>query len=340
MPRPELHPLSQHPATVPWPTSDWSRATHPAQPEIEQALDDLFDLPHPHGTTYAVLIVQQGAVIAERYAAGANPIYFQYSWSMAKSVTHALVGLLVKDGRIDINDRAPVQEWLSNDDPRSAITWDQLLKMRSGLRFNEDYLDGQVSDVIPMLMGDGRFDTGAFAAAMPLDHPPGTFWSYSSGTTNIICRLLRDLTGGPTEMLRFMQERLFEPIGMSSATPRFDNSGTFIGSSFLLATPEDFARFGYLYLRDGCWAGRRLLPEGWVDYARTVSYRDPEYTYGAHWWLAPDSPRFMASGYDGQRILIDPANDLVAVRCGRTAVDHVQPIWDALDRVLTIVTAG
>jgi CubicO group peptidase (beta-lactamase class C family) len=188
-----------------------------------------------------------------------------------------------------------------------------------------------------MLMGDHRHDTGAFAASQPLKHEPGEHFSYSSGTTNIICRALRDLIGGPTEMLSFMRTRLFEPLGMSSVTPRFDTSGTFIGSSFLLATAEDFARFGYLYLRDGCWDGKRYLPEGWVDYARTPSYADKKDGYGAHWWLEPDSPRFRASGYDGQRILIDPVNDLVAVRCGRTGVDHVPRVWSALDEILDIV---
>jgi CubicO group peptidase (beta-lactamase class C family) len=129
-------------------------------------------------------------------------------------------------------------------------------------------------------------------------------------------------------MLRFMNDALFEPIGVRSATPKFDTSGTFIGSSFLLATPQDFARFGLLYLRGGNWDGRRVVPERWVDYARSPTYRDDEQCYGAHWWLRPDRPDwFYASGYDGQRILCIPEKDAVIVRLGRTPVEEVDYVW-------------
>jgi CubicO group peptidase (beta-lactamase class C family) len=326
--------LPSQPARVTWPTAHWPRGeplTSDATAFARHA-EAVFDLAPEQGVTYALLVVQSGRLVHERYAAGAQAFYLQYSWSMAKSITHALVGILAGDGRLDLHAPAAVPEWQHDGDPRRAITLDQLLRMSSGLAFVEDYVDGQVSDVIPMLNFDGRHDTGAFAAAKPLLHPPGTFWSYSSGTTNIICRILRDVVGnGPSGMLAFMRERLFEPIGMTTPVPKFDTSGTFVGSSYCLATPQDFARFGYLYLRDGVWDGRRVLPPGWVEYARTATYRDATQAYGAHWWLHPHRDAFFASGYDGQRILVVPEKDVVVVRCGRTPKEQMQPVLDAIE---------
>ena len=298
--------------------------------------EEIFAFSEAQGVTYGLLVIVGGELVYERYDAGANAFYLQYSWSMAKSITHALVGILAGEGRIDVHGPAPVPEWQHDD--RRYITIDQLLRMSSGLHFVEDYVDGTISDVIPMLNSTGRHDTGAFAAAMPLDHPPDTVWSYSSGTTNIICRILRELIGGPTEMLAFMQSSLFEPVGMRSPTPRFDTSGTFIGSSYLLATPQDFARFGHLFLRDGIWDGAEILPRGWVDYARTQTHNDGESAYGAHWWLAPDKPhRFHAAGYDGQRIQIAPDKDAVVVRCGRTPAEHAPYVWQRVNEIVELL---
>lgn len=320
-----LVPLPGHPQDVLWPTVRWPRTelrARDASAFVRQA-DAIFDLTPVQGVTYALLVVQHGELVYERYAAGASNIYLQYSWSMAKSIAHALVGIAVRQGRIDVTRPAPVPEWQGSGDPRRHITLDQLLKMRSGLTFVEDYVDGAVSDVIAMLEFDGRRDTAGYAAAKPLAHAPNTTFSYASGTTNIICRVLRDLIGGPTEMLAFMRDELFEPIGMRSPLPRFDHAGTFVGSSYCLATPQDFARFGYLYLRDGVWDGRRILPQGWVDHARGETYADSTQAYGAHWWLVPGTSRFYAGGYDGQRILVVPEQDLIVVRCGRTPVDEM-----------------
>lgn len=334
----QLTPLPHQPKATPWPVEAWPRADSPELQSVAHHVDAVFDLTATQGVTYALLIIKQGRLLCERYAAGANPLYLQYSWSMAKSITHALVGILVRQGKIDIYQPAMVKEWQAADDPRREITFDQLLRMSSGLKFVEDYVDGQASDVIPMLMQEGRDDTGSFAAAKPLSHPPGTFWSYSSGTTNIICRLLKEIIGdGPSGMLAFMHDELFEPLGMSTTAPRFDTSGTFIGSSFLLATPEDFARFGLLYLRDGVWDGRQILPEGWVDYARSETYRDDEQSYGAHWWLSLNRNWFYASGYDGQRILLVPDKDLIIVRCGRTPVEEIQHVWDHVNAIADLI---
>ncbi len=322
----ELPDLPPQPADVPWPTSSWQRGTTPAA--IEPVAETLFDLSAAQGVTYALLVVHRGELIYERYAHGANPIYLQYSWSMAKSITQALCGILVNRGTLDLFAPAPVAEWTS--DERREITLDQLLRMRSGLGFNEDYVDGGISDVIPMLQFDGRHDTGAFAAAKPLVHAPGTVWSYSSGTTNIICRILKEAVGdGASGMLRFMNDALFEPIGVRTATPKFDTSGTFVGSSFLQAIPQDFARFGLLYLRGGVWDGLQILPRDWIDYARSPSYHDDTDCYGAHWWMRPERTGwFYASGYDGQRILCVPEKDAVIVRLGRTPESEVDYVWE------------
>lgn len=328
----DLPALPRQPDGVPWPTRGWPRGEAPGG-GIEHLADEIFDLSGAQGVTYALLIVHRGRLVYERYNAGANDFYLQYSWSMAKSITQALTGILVADGKLDPFAPAPVSEW--QQDARREITLHQLLCMSSGLAFNEDYVDGQVSDVIPMLQLEGRHDTGAFAAAKPLVHPPGSHFSYSSGTTNIICRILKETVGdGASGMLRFMNDRLFEPIGVRTATPKFDTSGTFIGSSYLMASPQDFARFGLLYLRGGTWDGREVVPADWIDYARSPSYQDGEQSYGAHWWMRPGrTDWFYASGYDGQRILCIPEKDAVIVRLGRTPVDEVSYVWDRINAI-------
>jgi len=174
-------------------------------------------------------------------------------------------------------------------------------------------------------------------AILPMEVTPTTRDTNTSGTTNIICRLLGEVVGGGSGgMLDFMRQELFEPIGMTSPLPKFDTSGTFIGSSFCLATPQDFARFGLLYLRDGVWEDRRILPAGWVDYGRSPTYADDEQVYGAHWWMVPGRPWFYAGGYDGQRILVVPEKDLVVVRCGRTPEAEVAAIWDKVSELVEL----
>lgn len=277
------------------------------------------------GTTLALVVVHRGRIVAEGYEPGTSDASTLISWSTAKSVTHAVAGLLVADGALDVAAPAPVGTWNQRGDPRSEITVQHLLEMRSGLRFTEDYVDAGVSDVIEMLFGSGQHDVAAFAAGFPLDHLPGTFWSYSSGTTNIVSRVLGDLVGGGEAGMRaFLHERLFRPLGMTSADPRFDDAGTFIGSSFLYCTARDFARFAYLYLRDGVWDGQRLLPAGWVDHARTPVPVPPEeeFGYGAHWWLWREYPgAFAAHGYEGQYLIVVPDRDLVVVRLGKTPAE-------------------
>lgn len=322
-----LPPLPAQPAGTPWPTKEWPAGDIAAGADakrLARLVDHAFSAPSTGdlGETHALVIVQGGRLVLERYGAGFGPEMTYPSWSMAKSITQALVGILVGEGRIDVNAPADVAEWRKAGDPRRAITLDLLMRMSSGLAFVEDYVQDHASDVIEMLWGKGKDDVAHFAASFPLEHAPGSFWSYSSGTSNILSRCAAQAADafGP-DFERFMRERLFAPLGMASAAPKFDTAGTFIGSSFCYATARDFARFGLLYLRDGLWEAKRILPAGWVDYARTPTWQQPtdEGAYGAQWWLGICGPgSFSANGYEGQHTAVVPDLDMVIVRHGKT----------------------
>jgi CubicO group peptidase (beta-lactamase class C family) len=326
-----LLPLPPQPVDVAWPTEAWPEGDLSASADkirLNRLLDHAL-LPQRTedlGETHALLIVQGGRLIVERYGPSQGAERTYPSWSMAKSMTHALVGMLVGDGALDIHAPADVPEWRGEGDPRAAITLDLLLRMSGGLAFVEDYVPDHPSDVIEMLWGAGKADVAHYAADKPLEHAPGAFWSYSSGTTNIVARAVAQASNafGP-DLEAWMRRRLFEPLGMTSATPKFDAAGTFIGSSFCFCTARDFARFGLLYLRDGIWESRRLLPAGWVDYARTPTWQQPtdDGAYGAHWWLDTAAPgAFAAQGFGGQFIIAIPDLDMVVVRSGDTPLEQ------------------
>src|SRR5262245_8765707 len=335
--QPALLPLPAQPGGLPWPTRRWPTAELDPRVDREaltRLLDQAFGEPEPDDLerTNAVVIVQRGAIVAERYRAGVDPDRAFISWSMAKSITSCLVGILVRDGKLDVSQPIAVREWPS-DDPRRRITIDQMLRMVDGLRFREaEHLgDGSVryypedeSDVIPMLFGAGKDDVAAFAATLPYVAEAEQRWNYNSGASNLLARLVRDTLGTDAAGMRaFMQRELFDRIGMATADPRFDEAGNFIGSSTCYCSARDFARFGYLYLRNGVWDSERILPEGWVDYARTPSPQSSG-LYGAHFWVIPGSlGLFYCSGAWGQRILISPKLDLVVVRLGVTAPHKV-----------------
>lgn len=250
---------------------------------------------------------------------------------MAKSMLHALVGTLVGEGRLDVHARAPVPAWQQEGDPRAAITLEHLLTMRDGLDFAEEYVDAGTSDVIEMLFGSGTTDVAAFAAERPLVAPPVERFNYSSGTTNIISGIVARTVGPGEPYRRLLHERLFDPLGMSSARATFDDAGTWVASSYVHATARDLARFGLLYLRDGAWEGRRLLPAGWVDHGRRQRSTDAESGngYGAQWWVVGDEHgSFWANGYEGQSILVSPALDLVVVRLGKTPAERYPDLED------------
>lgn len=308
-------------------------------------LDQLFDRPIEQGLTLAFVARHAGETIAERYGTqpasdfeAAKPIDATstlLSWSMAKSITHAALGVLVADGLVDVDAPAPVPEWVGTDKERITVL--HLLEMRSGLRFVEDYVDGATSHCIEMLFGETDPSFAHYAAGLPLDHRPGEHFNYSSGSTNIVCRVIGDVVcgapGGDPEHRRrrvedFLRTRLFEPIGMTTAQPKFDPAGDFIGSSYVYATATDFARFGELYLHDGVTdlgRGRRLLPPGWSGHAGTWSAHDASngLDYGRHFWLWPAFPgSLVCQGYEGQFVVVLPDRDLVMVHLGKTAAEH------------------
>jgi CubicO group peptidase (beta-lactamase class C family) len=339
-----LYSLPTQPAGLPWPTAAWPEAEPPPGVDVARLhvlLDAAIMAPQPETTvqTDALVIVHRGRLVAERYAEGHGPDSTQPSWSMAKSLLHAAVGTLVRDGRLDVFRPADVPEWKSPGDPRADVTLDQLLHMTSGVHFCEDYVDGDISDTIKMLFGPGAEDTAAFAAALPLDGPPDTVFNYSSGTSNIISRIVGRLVGADDAYGAFLRRELFDRIGMTSATPRYDRAGTWIASSFCFCTPRDFAKFGLLYLRAGVWNGERILPEGWVDYARTPAPVQPvdDSGYGAHWWLLGDDlGTFYASGYVGQRIILVPPLDLIIVRNGNTPVERQPYVMEMAQEVIDL----
>jgi CubicO group peptidase (beta-lactamase class C family) len=327
----EARPGFAAPATVeagdpdaPWPGGD-GPASLPDEVDagaLEAAIDTAFTEDDPEGrerNTRAVVVVRDGELIAERYADGFAADTPLLGWSMGKSIANAIVGRVVGAGQLDLTDRDLREEWRGDD--RAAITLDQLLTMTSGLAFEEVY--DPDTDVTRMLFTPNA--TAASAADQPLVAEPGTRWSYSSGTTNILCDLAQEATGLGVELAR---ELVFAPLGMASATIEPDASGTPICSSFAYATARDWARFGQLYLQDGEWEGERLLPEGWVAYTTTpVEAADPGTPYGAQWWLnaGPDGQlrmasvpddAFWASGNEGQQVVVVPSEDLVVVRLG------------------------
>ncbi len=298
--------------------------------------------------TRAVVVIHDGQIIAERYSPGISSDTALPGWSMTKSVTNALIGILVKQGRLSIYEPVRIAEWSGEDDPRAEITLDQLLRMSSGLKFDER--SGPVaSDVNRMLLRSP--DVAAYAVAKPLQHTPDTHWHYSSGTTNIISGLIRDSVGGTlARYFAFPRRALFNRIGMHNATIEPDASGTFVGSSFMYATARDWARFGLLYLQDGVWEGERILPEGWVSYSTTPTPTAPNGRYGAHFWTnggegTPEDARpwkrlpadsFYAAGHEGQYLVVIPSRKLVVVRLGLTKKFKA---WDMESFVSSILEA-
>jgi CubicO group peptidase (beta-lactamase class C family) len=299
--------------------------------KLQKALDNAFAEPGPARPkkTRGVVVVYDGRLVAERYAEAFHKDMPLLGWSMSKSVTNALVGILVKNGRLDIEMPAPVAEWQNIGDPRREIFLDQLLRMSDGLEFDEVYQPFR--DVVYMLYDS--YDYAAYAAGKPLAAKPDTRWNYSSGTANIIARIVRQTAEkNQPQYYDFIRDELFYKIGMYSALMEPDSSGTFVGSSYTFATPRDWARFGLLYLQDGVWQGERILPQGWVEYTTTPTPLAPRGEYGALFWLNagsasdpedrrwPNAPRdgFAATGFQEQKVIIIPSRKLVLVRFGAT----------------------
>ncbi|MEM6412936.1 MAG: serine hydrolase, partial [Pseudomonadota bacterium] len=368
-----------------WPEDEWDTASVPgsAEAEVTRLMDWAMDrnLDDEMGETRGLVIIHEGRLVAEVYRDGFDAETKQVSWSMAKSITQALVGRALQEGLIDSIDTPMLGPW-DAEDPRASITWRQWLTMTDGLDYNEiGEADLAKNDVVQMMFGSGRQDVVGYVADLPLAHEPGTVWNYSTAGYHMISQALQGLLirieleafesdetldgflntaasttksypddisrklgdkadalleslvdipkgqraahlrAGLTQLI--LQQVIFTPLGMD-AVAEFDAAGTFLGGSLVYASPRDFARFGYLYLRDGVWKGERLLPENWVEFATTETPAENANVYGAGWWITPpeDVERshgqaaltcpcdaFHAGGNEGQTIWVVPSKD-------------------------------
>lgn len=322
--------------SLPWPVGNKSVARLPQEIDsvkLNQAIDHAFletsQEPMKLNRTRAVAVIYNGQIIAERYAPGYTKDSKHIGWSMTKSVTNALVGILVKQGKLSLDQTGLLEPWRQDD--RKTISLRDLLHMSSGLSWEENY--GGPSGATNMLFKEK--DMGIYAAEVPLEFKPGEVFEYSSGTTNIVSHLVRK-TIGDDDYYSFPQRELFQKIGMTSIVMEPDAGGTFVGSSYSFATAQDFARFGLLYLNDGVWNGERILPENWVTFSSTPTSGAHRGEYGAHWWTNageknnpaarsyPSVPTdsFQAEGFEGQYIFVIPSKKLVVVRLGLTKSDR------------------
>jgi CubicO group peptidase (beta-lactamase class C family) len=305
----------------------------PADPRLRAALDHAFEEPSapPLRRTRAVVVVRDGRVIAERYAPHIGIETELLGYSISKSVINALAGIMTQQGLLSPSIPAPVPEWRENSDPRREIEVEHLMRMTTGLELDETNSGFDPSSRMLYL----HDDMAAFAVQAKLVAPVGHRWHYSSGTTQILSRIIRDRAGGPEQALAYAWRELFNPLGMRHVTLELDGSGTIQGTSYMLASARDWARFGLLYLNDGVVGERRILHADWVDFCAAATL-DTDYAAG-FWTNRSDNERantrvragiprdaFFASGDLGQRIFIIPSQRMVIVRLG----DSVDPTGD------------
>ncbi|MEV1131147.1 serine hydrolase [Agromyces sp. NPDC049794] len=313
-------------------------------PEIEAALDGAFgeDLSARQTRllgTRGVVIVKDGELIAERYAEGFDADTPQLGWSMSKSVASLLTGVLVEQGVVSLDDDHLRPEWT---DERADITIEHLLRMTSGLQWDETYDLG--TPITRMLYLEP--DMGAYVASLPLAHEPGTIQQYSSGSTNVLCSVLSERAGVDADLPR---RELLGPLGLTSAIFEADAAGTPVCSSYLWATPRDWAAIGQFALQNGEWNGEQLLPEDWMEQSLRVvdvvetddpgagmGWRGNVMLHGELRWRELPEDTFYAAGHDGQKMLIVPSEDLVVVRMGFTPGADIDPsVVRLVDEVIT-----
>ena len=322
--QPALLPEIAGPAIVP-----------PQSPELAAALDRAFAEPArpPYRRTRAVVVMKAGRIIAERYADGIGPETPLLGFSMTKSVISALIGVLVRQGKLRLDGPAPVVAWKDPDDPRHAITVDQMLRHTAGLALGSSLQASLGSAFEPVnRMKFVETDMAAYAASIRLETAPGTAWNYHDGNFMILSQLIRNAAGGePADALRFVRRELFGPLGMRHVVLQLDGSGTIEGSTEMLASARDWARFGQLYLNDGVAGGKRILPEGWVSYSSSPTpnawvgigagfWTNQGDSFGAKFRVEHGWPRdaFFAKGTIGQYTIVIPSEKLVIVRLGRS----------------------
>ena len=327
-----LPPFPPQPEGVPFPTKSWPKGDWPDgvdQDVIDKAVELAFADGAPKRVR-AVIIIYGGKLIYERYSPNEadGPGKVMPSYSLAKSFTSALVGILVRDQRLEVDAPAPIPAWSAEGDPRRAITLDDLLRMSSGLHWSGRRYPDPNADLTRMIDAD---DAAAYAANKKLIHKPGTEFAYNEGNTMLINRIQADQVGSGYAFREFMRTELLDKISINRLDMMFDAAGTWFGAFSADTTARNFAKFGLLYLRDGVWDGERILPEGWVEYSRTPSATNPE--YGAGWWLDLERPGvFYAIGKYGQAIAVDPEHDLTFVTLatdGQVSLPVSEAILDA-----------
>jgi len=305
---------------------------------LKTIADKLVDKDAYNGHAFAFIVLHKGIPVVEKYRREFNRKTRFLSWSMAKSFTNTLAGIMVNDGKWDVNQPADIPAW--QNDERKNITVNNLLQMKSGLEWNEDY--GSGSDVNLMLHRESDF--AAYVAGKKLGSTPGTDWYYSSGSTNIVSWLIRKKLNNDDAYYRLAYEGLFNRIGMPDAIFEVDASGTFVGSSYIYATARDYARYAMLYLQDGVFNGVRILPEGWVKYT-TTPVSGSNGAYGSSFWLnqnkefpAAPASMYYCKGHDGQRIFIMPDKQLAVIILGYSPKpDHVMDFNKLLGDILDAV---
>ena len=341
---------------APPPVSQAALAAVAARPGVSRAnlarrIDALF-ADEEAGETRALLVFHGGRIVAERYAPGYDRQTRFQGWSMTKSVTGVLIGLLVADGRLRLDESVPITPWQRSGDPRGEITLRQLLQMRSGLRHTEAGDPAYASDEVRMLFLDGRDDMAGYAESPPLEAEPGRKFEYSSGTSVILADVAaRVLAGDAQPSLRrqavtdYLHTRLLQPLGMRSAVPEFDAAGTFIGSSMLHATARDWGKFGEFLRNGGSVKGAQILPRAWIEFMTRQSPRNPG--YGAQLWLNRPQPKgsapllpggapaslFACIGHLGQYVIVSPRQQLTIVRLGKTGEQGRAALRDHLARI-------
>jgi CubicO group peptidase (beta-lactamase class C family) len=305
----------------------------PTDPKLKAALDHAFEEPSepPFRRTKAVVVVREGHVIAERYADSIGVDTPLLGFSLTKSVINALMGILTVQGIVTPSMPAPIPEWRAQTDPRHEIEVEHLMRMTTGLALDETNSGFDATSQMIYL----HDDMAGFAVKAAMIAPPGKRWAYSSATTELLARIIRDAVGGPEKTLAFAWRELFNPLGMRNVTLEFDGAGTLQASTYMLASARDWARFGLLYLNDGEIGGHRILQDDWVDFSASATL---DTDYGAGFWtnrsehpnakgrvrLGIPRDAFFASGNLGQRVVIIPSQHMVVVRLG----DAVDPTGD------------
>jgi CubicO group peptidase (beta-lactamase class C family) len=321
--------------------------------KLARAVDALFtqdDL----SETRAVLVLRDGRTVAERYAPGYHENTRFVSWSMAKTVTAVMIGMLVADGRLRLDESVPVQAWQRPGDPRGEITLRQLLQMRAGLRHTEEFFPLDESDLLRLLFLDGRDAMARYAEAQPLEAEPGRKFEYSTATTVILADIAaRVLSPSEDPATRrdavkdYLKTRLFDPVGMKSMVPEFDAAGTMVGGSLIHGTARDWARFGEFLRNRGAVEGAQLVPIAWIDFMTAPSPRNQG--YGAQTWLNrpqsaadslvwPGAPAstFSLNGHLGQYVVVSRVQGLTVVRLGKTQDEVGEPVRQALAKLITL----